>query len=366
MRTYRPTPEQKAELRRRAQGSAVPHREVMRARIVLKCDAGVPVSTVAREVGVTRPTVRLWRDRFAASGELESLEDAPRSGRPARVEVATRCELVQIACRRPDEKKVRFRDVWTREALADVLRRETGVNLSVTEVGRILRAEGLRPHRNRYWLHSPDPQFRQKVKAICDLYLSPPPGATVLCIDEKTCIQALSRKHPLRLAEPGRDGRFEFEYSRHGTRTLMGAFNVATGEVFAHVRQRRTADDLLAFMEDLASHVPGEVYVVWDNLNIHCGETWKRFSERHGNRFHFVHTPLHASWVNQIEIWFGILHRRILKYGDFPNIQALESALRGFVRHWNAREKHPFRWTFRGRFEKHRRRGDPKEQAHAA
>ncbi len=342
------------------------YRDVVRARIVLMCGAGVPVSLVARRLGVTRPTVRHWRDRFGASGELEALDDAPRSGRPPRIAVATRCVLVQIACRRPKDNKVKFRDVWTRESLAAALRRETGVTLSVTEIGRILRAEGLRPHRNRYWLHSSDPDFRRKVKAICDLYLTPPPGATVLCIDEKTCIQALSRKTALKLAAPGRDGRLEFEYRRHGTRTLIGAFDVATGEVFAHVRERRTADDLMAFMEDLASRVPGEVYVVWDNLNTHCGEVWQRFSERHGGRFHFTHTPIHASWVNQIEVWFGILHRRVLKYGDFPNVAALATALRGFVRHWNAHEKHPFRWTFRGRFEKHRSRGHAKTQAQAA
>lgn len=365
-KAFRPTREQKGELKRRARGNALAYRDVVRARIVLQCDAGAPLSLVARRLGVTRPTVRLWRDRFAASGELESLEDAPRSGRPAHIDVATRCELVQIACRRPGDKKVRFRDVWTREALAEVFRRETGIQLSVTEIGRILRAEGLRPHRTRYWLHSPDPDFRRKVRAVCNLYLAPPAGATVLCIDEKTCIQALSRKAALKLAAPGRNGRLEFEYRRNGTRTLIGAFDVATGQVFAHVRERRTADDLLAFMEELASQVPGEVYVVWDNLNTHCSDAWQCFSERHGGRFHFVHTPLHASWVNQIEVWFGILHRRVLKYGDFKNVDALETALLGFIRHWNTREKHPFRWTFRGRFEKHRRRADSKYQAKAA
>lgn len=356
----------RADLESRARGSATPHRDVVRARIVLLSEQGVAVSEIARCVGVTRPTVRLWRDRFAASGELEALDDQPRSGRPAKVAVATRCELVQIACRRPDEERVRFRDVWTREALREALRRELGITLSVTEIGRILHAEGLRPHRTRYWLHSPDPEFRRKVREICDLYVTPPPGATVLSIDEKTCIQALSRRHPLRVAAPRRDGRQEFEYSRHGTRSLIGAFDVATGRVFAHVRERRTADDLLAFMEDVAARFPGVVHVVWDNLNIHCGEAWQRFSERHGGRFHFHHTPIHASWVNQIEVWFGILHRRVLKYGDFPDIAALERTLRGFVRHWNQHEAHPFRWTFRGRFGKHPHRAHAKAQAKAA
>jgi transposase len=339
---------------------------VTRARIVLWCDDGWPVSEVARSVGVTRPTVRLWRDRFAESGELEALDDQPRSGRPARVAVATRCELVQLACRRPSENKVRFRDVWTIGSLREAFRHASGVTLSLSEVGRILRAEGLRPHRVRYWLHSPDPEFRAKCRAICDVYLSPPPSATVLCIDEKTCIQALSRKHPTKLATPGHEGRFEFEYRRNGTRTLIGAFNVGTGEVFAHVRERRTAADLAEFMEDVARRFPGEVYVVWDNLNVHCGEVWERFNERHGGRFHFLRTPIHASWVNQIEVWFGILHRRVLKYGNFPTTVALEAALHGFVAHWNAHEAHPFRWTFRGRFEKHRGRGHAKNQAKAA
>lgn len=363
---FRPAGTQRAELKKASRGSARSYRDVVRARIVLECDAGVSVSAVARRLGVSRPTVRLWRDRFAASGKLEALKDAPRRGRPAQIKLATRCELVQIACRRPKDKKVRFRDVWTREALAQVLWRETGIRLSVTEIGRILHNQGLRPHRNQYWLHSPDPDFRRKVRAVCDLYLSPPSGATVLSIDEKTGIQALSRKYPMKPAAPGRDGRIDYEYRRNGTRALIAAFNVGTGEVIAHIRKRRTTKDLLAFMEDVARRVPGEVYVVWDNLNTHCGPRWEQFSKRHGGRFHFVHTPLHASWVNQIEVWFGILHRRVLKYGDFTDVDVLTKTIRGFIRHWNTHEKHPFRWTFRGRFEKDRPRGDSKQQRQAA
>ena len=121
-------------------------------------------------------------------------------------------------------------------------------------------------------------------------------------MDEKTCIQALERKHLGRRAIPGRAGRREFEYIRHGTRTLIAAFDVKTGQVFGQCRQRRTAEDLRQFMEALAERYPkGEVYVVWDNLNIHHGAAWRRFNERHGGRFHFVYTPLHASWVNQIK-----------------------------------------------------------------
>ncbi len=199
-----------------------------------------------------------------------------------------------------------------------------------------------------------DPEFRPKVARICDLYLEPPPGATVVCVDEKTCIQALERKHPGRPAAPGRHGRREFEYIRHGTRALIAGFDVRTGQIFGQLRSRRTASDLDEFMDGLARRYPrGLVYVVWDNLNIHHGEAWERFNARLGGRFHFVYTPKHASWVNQVEIWFGILHRRILKHGDFATAAAMVERVEAFIRHWNQVEAHPFHWTFRGRFQEH-------------
>jgi transposase len=346
---------QHAELLAIVRKATAEQRQVFRAKIVLGCAGGRSVSEVARRLGTTRPTVRLWRDRYAEIGDIEALDDFPRSGRPPRVPLFVRCELVKLACTRPDPGKTRFRDTWTRGQLAAVLERETGYRLSITEVGRILRAEGVRPHRVRMWLHSPDPEFRRKVRRICELYVAPPAGATVLSVDEKTCIQALSRKHPMRPAAPGQPVREEFEYKRHGVRALIGAFDIRSGRVLAHVRARRTAADLDAFMEDVARAYPkGEVYIVWDNLNIHHGDAWTRFNERHGGRFHFVHTPLHASWVNQIEIWFGILQRRVLRHGEFGSVLELEHRLLQFVRHWNREEAHPFRWTFRGRFAQHR------------
>lgn len=267
----------------------------------------------------------------------------------------TRCQVVKLACARPDNKKAApFHDVWTLDALVAALHESTGVRLSRSEVGRILRAEDLRPHRMRLWLHSPDPDFRSKVARICDIYRSPPPGAAVLCVDEKTCIQALSRRYPTQPASPGELGRFEFEYKRHGTLALIAAFDVRTGRVFGQCRRRRTAKDLEQFMDAVARRYPsGNVYIIWDNLNIHHGEAWQRFNERHGGRFHFVYTPKHASWVNQVEIWFGILQRRVLRYGEFSNREDLRARIEGFIRHWNRCEAHPFRWTFRGRFQQH-------------
>jgi len=312
---------------------------------------GIGNNEIARRLGCERKTVRKWRDRFVARPKLSTLRDDERSGRPATIPVSARCELLAIACTRPADQKTRFREVWTGAALADAFRRRTGFVMSVTEVRRTLRAAALRPHRVRMWLHSPDPDFRAKVRRICRLYRDPPRDSVVLCIDEKTGMQAIEREHPMHIARVGTDGRFEFEYVRHGTRTLIAAFNPHTGHVIAHCRRRRTAADLLSFMEAIAKAYPrGKVHVVWDNLNIHNGKRWVTFNRRHRNRFRFHYTPLHASWVNQIEIWFSILHRRVLKYGSFGSPIELTRAVSSFVTHWNHREAHPFRWTFTGEF----------------
>jgi transposase len=332
-----------------ARSLTTPHRQVIRAQIVLLCARGLSTAEIARSVGCSERTVRKWRGRFAQVPTLDALKDRPRSGRPAVVPVATRCEVVKLACQRPEGSKARFREVWTLGSLQEALREETDCGLSRSEIRRILQAQDLRPHRMRLWLHSPDPEFQAKVERICQLYLEPPEGATVLCVDEKSGIQALERRYPTQSPRRGEPGRFEFEYRRHGTRTLLAAFETRTGQVFGHCGASRKAPDLLAFMEAVAERYPtGPVYVIWDNLNIHHGERWEVFNQRHGCRFHFVYTPLHASWVNQIEIWFGVLQRRILRYASFGSLEELEAALLGFLDHWNAYEAHPWKWTFRG------------------
>lgn len=199
------------------------------------------------------------------------------------------------------------------------------------------------------WLHSPDPDFQVKVKTICELYLNPPAGAVVLCADEKTGMQARADLCPIHTQGQGAS-RKEFEYVRHGTSTLIAAFNIQTGEVFGGC-WRRTAAGIVRFLEALAKKYPHEeVYLVWDNLNVHKGDAIEAFNARHGGRFHFVYTPRHASWMNQVEIWFSILQRRVLRHGSFSSTADLEAAVMGFIRAWNAIERRPFRWRFRGEF----------------
>lgn len=249
-----------------------------------------------------------------------------------------------------------FSAVWTYTELQKTFEHRTGYRMSLSEVGRTLRCGGLRPHRVRIWLHSPDPEFRPKVARICALYLQAPPGATVLCIDEKPGMVAREDLNAPHHDRSSGVTRREFEYVRHDTSTLIAAFDVRSGNVFGRCRAR-TAAGLNEFLGEIAIEYPtGDVYVVWDNLNIHSGPAIESFVKRHGGRFHFVYTPLHASWVNQVEIWFGILQRRVLRHGSFTSTRELDAAVLAFIDHWNMHEAHPFRWRFRGDFEARRLR----------
>ena len=292
--------------------------------------------------------MRKWRSRFLAVG-LDGLRDRPRSGRPSRFDGLVRSALFSLACRPVPEDL--FRNRWTvGELRHELLAAELVESISLASVARLLAEADLCPFRFRMWVHSPDPQFKEKVTALCALYTgTPAPGEVVLCIDEKTGMQALRRRFPGRPPGPLEVGRWEFEYHRHGTRCLTAAFNVHTGEVFGRVTRRRTKQDLLAFLEALARRYPTEVvHLVWDNLNTHHGQHIREFNQRHGGRFHFHYTPIHASWCNQVELWFSLLSRRVLRGSSFRDVHDLERRVLGFIAHWNRFERRPFRWTYTG------------------
>jgi len=298
-------------------------------------------------------TVRLHRDRFLAEG-LPGLDDRPRSGRPPVISLEVRYETIKTACAKPSEFGVQYRDIWTIEELARVVldRHPELGTFSPSTAWRIISRADVKPHQEEMWLHSPDPEFKAKVAAICEIYLKVPPGSIILCIDEKTGMQALGRFYDVKPATEHRPGRRDADYIRHGTRSMIAAFNPHSGRVFAHIGATRKADDLMAFMEDLAREYPGvDIYVVWDNLNIHHGgrsDRWTEFNKRHGDRFHFLYTPLHASWVNQVESWFAIVQRRILRHGVFESVEDLGARIRGFIDYWNSMACRPFRWKFKG------------------
>lgn len=323
-----------------------------RARMVLLAASGESVSSIARQLGTCRPRVLDWVRRFQASG-VSGLEDRPRPGRPSVISPLERHQVVAAACQSPRKLGV-VRNTWTHEALSEALVASGLVRaISSSEVGRILDDADIKPHRVKMWCHSEDPDYQKKMRGIVRLYVRRPPGEPVLCIDEKTGMQALSRSRALQAAAPGRAGRFEFEYKRNGTRCLFACFNIATGRVLGRCTTSRKRPDFFGFMDTVAStYRQRRVHVVLDNLNTHKNTRQGQFvtdwNRRHGRRFVFHYTPTHGSWLNQVELWFGIVSRRVLRYGNFRTADQLIAAIEEFIDHWNEREAHPFRWTYDG------------------
>jgi transposase len=322
------------------------HREVVRAQIALLAHSGESTTSIARSVGVSVQTVSHWRSRVARKG-VDGLQEVARSGRPRRIGPAQRLELLALACE-PAERQGRATP--TLDELVDrAVQRGVVKQISRSHFQRILQAGDMRPHRVRQWLHSPDPQFRQKVNEICALYRQAPKGSVVLSVDEKTGIQAIERKHADRMPLPGRLRRREFEYIRHGTQALIAAMDVHSGRVLGSCTDRRTQADLVAFMEQVALAYPKDrVHIVWDNLNTHRAQAvWHDFNARHKHRFVFHFTPLHASWVNQIELLFAIYSRRVLRHASHSSVEALRERTDAFMSKRNQAPK-PFKWTFAG------------------
>jgi len=341
--------------------STAPQRDVVRAKIALMADEGQTTAAISASLGLSLPSVSKWRGRLASQG-MSGLREVQRPGRPRRIGDAQRLQLLALACE-PAEHQGRATPTLD-ELCERAVQQGVVQHISRSHLQRILQAGEIRPHRVRQWLHSPDPQFREKVNIICELYRQAPKGSVVLSIDEKTGIQAIERKHADRAPRPGRARRREFEYIRHGTQALTAALDVHSGQVLGRCTDRRTQDDLLAFMEDVARAYPrGAVHVVWDNLNTHRAQAvWDDFNARHGGRFVFHFTPLHASWVNQIELLFGIYSRRVLRHASHRSIAHLRERTEAFIAQRNNSPK-PFKWTFAG-FEL--QTGEPRKFAHHA
>lgn len=343
------------ELEKYARKTSGEVRLVQRCSIVLALLEGQTVSEVADLLGLAYNTVHKWASRFSQNPTINGLKDESRSGSPCTIPSIAKVTLIAIACSPREDNKTGY----SYSELSDLTEKATGVRISVSHVQRICSNAQIRPHRVEMWLHSSDPDFRLKAKEICELYLDPPEGAHVISVDEKPGMQALERKFTCSSPRPGQPFRMEYEYKRHGTQTLIASFNVQTGQVYGHCGHTRKADDLIEFMEDLALQYPtGEVHIIWDNLNIHHGERWDEFNKRHGGRFHFHYTPIHASWLNQIEIYFSIMQKRVLKNRSFESTEELQDAVIKFMDDWNESEAHPFKWTFNGTFEERQKECD--------
>jgi transposase len=318
-------------VRRRKTGQAL----ATRARIVLACAA--PGSTnggVAAALGVSRPTVALWRRRFARRG-LDGLLDEPRPGAPRKITDAQ----VEQAVVTTLEASPADATHWSTRSLARV----TG--LSQTAVCRIWRAFALKPYRMETFKLSKDPLFVEKVRDIVGLYLAPPDRALVLCVDEKPSIQALERTAPVLPMRPGQVERHTHDYIRHGTTDLFAALDVATGKVIGACRRRHRASEFRAFLDLIDRGVPSglEVHLVLDNAATHKTPLIHRWlAKRPRYRLHF--TPTSASWLNMVEGWFALLTARQLRRGTFRSTRALEQAIRAYIAGTNQDPK-PFVWA---------------------
>jgi len=309
------------------------HRLVERARMVLLAARGEQTQAIAACLQTSAVRVSKWRVRFAKMG-LSGLVDAPRRGKPPKYDRHTERRILQVW----DEAPPSGYATWSGRLVA----RRLG-DVSEAQVWRVLRRLGIHLQRRRSWCVSTDPQFAGKAADIIGLYLDPPENALVLCVDEKPHIQALERAQGwLRLPNGKALTGYNHEYKRHGTTTLFAALETASGLVKTGHFQRRRRKEFLVFMNELVSDYPGrELQVIVDNLNTHKPKQ-DGWSARHKN-VHFHYTPTHASWLNQIEIWFSILSRRALKGARFTSPRQLREAIDRFVAAYNQTAA-PFPW----------------------
>jgi hypothetical protein len=384
-----------------------PVRLVQRTRLILLGFDGLLNGDIAAEVGLARRQVGVWRRRWQESFDAlvaiecrethaalehaieDLLSDAPRSGASGTFSAEQVTLILALACESPSLSN-RPIEAWTHRELADeAVLRKIVPSISASQVGRYLRESALQPHRSKYWLNTTEKDpvlFEQQVTLVCQCYQEAPElysqhNTHTVCVDEMPGLQALERKAKTLPMQPGRPARIEYEYVRHGTLCLIGNWDVVTGQLIAPtIRETRTEEDFAWHIHFTIETDPeaGWVFVA-DNLNIHCSETLVRYVARlegidestlgqkdrsgilksmatrqvflsdRSHRIRFVYTPKHSSWMNQIEVIFGIVGRRAVRRGNFKSQAELKARLLAFIAYFNRTFARPFQWTYTGR-----------------
>jgi transposase len=311
-------------------------RMVLRAKIILLAAKGCYNYEIMEKLGISKPVVIKWRSRFAQN-RLDGLYDSPRSGKPRVYGPDVRIKIAAEACKPP-----RGQTHWSTRDLAKHIGK-----VHHTTVHRILKAENIKPHLYKMWKDSTDPDFEAKMMEVVGLYLDPPENAIVLSVDEKTAIQALGRPRPNKPVKPDHVEKINHEYIRHGTQSLIAALAVHEGTINGQCFDKHSHKEFLIFLKNIARYYPqGELHLIMDNLSMHKHKEvkkWLKCNER--VKVHF--TPTYASWLNQIELWFSILARKIIRRGVFSSKQELVTKIMEFIKRYNKDAK-PFRWTYTG------------------
>lgn len=325
---------ERSELQARARRRKIARADAMRAEIVLLAADGMTNLAIAERLGITRVTVATWRGRFAA-GRLDGLVDEPRPGAPRKIGDDKIAEVVTTTL----ETMPAAATHWSTRSMA----KATGVSIST--VHRIWRAFSLQPHRSETFKLSTDPLFVDKVRDIVGLYLDPPDRALVLCVDEKSHIQALDRTQPLLPMRPGQAERRTHDYQRHGTTSLFAALDVKAGTIISKCMPRHRAVEFRRFLDTVENNVPADldIHVIMDNASSHKTKLIRDwFAKR--PRWHTHFTPTSSSWINQVERFFALLTEQQIKRGAHRSIKELEAAIAAYIDARNADPK-PFRWT---------------------
>jgi len=328
------TPAEQEQLVALTRSRTMPHGLVRRARIVLLAIEGASDIGIAEKLGISRLTVGMWRRRYQRQG-LQGLYDELRPGGPRSISDEQVASLIRRTLKTPPKDGTH----WTCRSLAEATR------LSKSTVHRVWQAFGLQPHRQKHFKLSTDPFFVEKVRDIVGLYLNPPDKAMVLCVDEKSQIQALDRTQPMLPLGLGYVEGVTHDYVRHGTTTLFAALDIASGEVLTQCRRRHRHQEFLQFLRHIEASVPAalDVHLVIDNYCTHKHAQVRRWLAARP-RFHVHYTPTYSSWLNQVEIWFNIITQRAIRRGTFRSVPDLVSKIDRFATVYN-RNPRPFVWT---------------------
>ncbi|MDE0152628.1 MAG: IS630 family transposase [Gammaproteobacteria bacterium] len=326
--------EEKTQLLSLTRSRSIPHGIVQRAQIVLACAEGETNSAIAKRLRLTQATVGKWRRRCLELG-LEGLHDELRPGRPRVHKDERVAEVIQTALQAEPPGATH----WSVRAMAE----HTGISKSTVQ--RWFALFGVQPHRQRHFKLSPDPFFVEKVRDIVGLYLNPPDHAVVLCVDEKTQIQALQRTQPLLPMGLGYTEGVTHDYVRHGTPTLFAALDVATGAILTQCRPRHRHQEFLAFLRHIEASVPEtlDVHLIVDNYCTHKHAKVKAWLARRP-RYHVHYTPTYACWLNQVERWFGLITQQAIRRGSFSSVKELTRKIEAFVEQYNEKAS-PFVWV---------------------